>query len=67
MDIRIDKGLKIPVYLQIASAIKQQIASGALTQENILPSERALAKMLNVHRNTVAKAYSCLLYTSIDN
>lgn len=58
MDIRIDKGLKIPVYLQIASAIKQQIASGALTQENILPSERALAKMLNVHRNTVAKAYS---------
>ena len=33
MDIRIDKGLKIPVYLQIASAIKQQIASGALTQE----------------------------------
>jgi len=32
--------------------------SGAITQESILPSERALAKMLNIHRNTVAKAYS---------
>ena len=58
MDIRIDKRLKTPVYLQIVSAIKQEIAAGAVTQERILPSERVLAKMLGVHRNTVAKAYS---------
>lgn len=58
MDIKIDKELKTPVYLQIASFIKQQIMSGAITQESILPSERALAKLLNIHRNTVAKAYS---------
>ena len=57
MDIRIDKRLKTPVYLQIVSAIKQEIAAGAVTQERILPSERVLAKMLGVHRNTVAKAY----------
>ena len=58
MDIRIDKRLKTPVYLQIVSAIKQEIAAGVVTQERILPSERVLAKMLGVHRNTVAKAYS---------
>lgn len=58
MDIKIDKEIKTPVYLQIASSIKYQIMSGTITKESILPSERALAKILNIHRNTAAKAYS---------
>ena len=52
MKVSIDKFSKVPVYLQIADQIKSQIISGAL------PSERALAQILDVHRNTVVKAYS---------
>lgn len=58
MEVKIDKELKIPIYLQIASSLKLQIMSGALPQDSILPSERTLAKMLGIHRNTVTKAYS---------
>ena len=58
MTIRIDKDAKVPVYLQIADQIKAQIISGALPRGGTLPSERALAQILDVHRNTVVKAYS---------
>ena len=57
MNIRIDKASKVPVYLQIADQVKSQIISGALPRASALPSERALAQMLEVHRNTVVKAY----------
>lgn len=58
MEIKIDKQLKTPVYMQIAAGIKKEIMMGAFNEGSILPSERALAKMLNVHRNTVNKAYA---------
>ena len=58
MTIKIDKDAKVPVYLQIAEQIKAQIISGALPRASTLPSERALAQLLDVHRNTVVKAYS---------
>ena len=58
MTIKIDKDAKVPVYLQIADQIKAQIISGALPRGGTLPSERALAQILDVHRNTVVKAYS---------
>ena len=58
MTIKIDKDAKVPVYLQIAEQIKAQIISGALPRASTLPSERALAQILDVHRNTVVKAYS---------
>ena len=58
MKVSIDKYSKVPVYLQIADQIKSQIISGALPRGSALPSERALAQILDVHRNTVVKAYS---------
>ena len=58
MTIKIDKDAKVPVYLQIADQIKAQIISGVLPRGGTLPSERALAQILDVHRNTVVKAYS---------
>ena len=57
MKISIDKSSKVPVYLQITDQIKAQIISGALPRSSALPSERALAQILDVHRNTVVKAY----------
>lgn len=44
--------------MQIAAQMKGLILSGELVGGSILPSERSLAQMLGVHRNTVAKAYA---------
>ncbi|MDO4544983.1 MAG: winged helix-turn-helix domain-containing protein, partial [Bacillota bacterium] len=60
MRIRIDRQEKIPLYLQIAQQIKEMIFDGSLVDGYPLPSERNLAKELNVHRNTVVRAYSDL-------
>ena len=57
MMINIDKESKIPVYLQIADQIKEQVFKGTITVGYALPSERILATELGVHRNTVTKAY----------
>lgn len=58
MNIKIDYDSKIPIYMQIANRMKQLIFSGELVTGSTLPSERATAKLLNVHRNTIAKAYN---------
>ena len=58
MDIRLDKRSMIPVYLQIADQVRSHIMRGALPAGSVLPSERGLAQMLGIHRNTVVKAYS---------
>ena len=57
MDIKLDKRSMIPVYLQIADQVRSHIMCGALPAGSVLPSERGLAQMLGVHRNTVVKAY----------
>ncbi len=57
MNIQIDKREKLPVYLQIALAVRARIRSGELPDGSVLPSERAMARLLGVHRNTVSKAY----------
>ena len=58
MKVSIDKFSKVPVYLQFADQSKSQIIAGALPRGSALPSERALAQILDGHRNTVVKAYS---------
>ncbi len=58
MNIIIDRTSKIPIYMQIASRMKRQIFSGELAEGSTLPSERAAAKVLCVHRNTIIKAYN---------
>lgn len=58
MKIRIDRENRIPAYLQISTQIKEMILSGNLASGAILPSERTLAEMVGVHRNTITKAYN---------
>ena len=60
MQIRIDKNQGIPLYWQISDQIKEKIITGQLPDGAILPSERAMAQRLGVHRNTVIKAYTHL-------
>lgn len=58
MNLTVDKNLKTAAYLQIASQIKKEILRGDLVDGFALPSERALARELHLHRNTIVKAYN---------
>lgn len=60
MDIKIDKSLKKPIYWQIADGIKELILTEQIGSGAILPTERKLAQLLGVHRNTIIKAYNKL-------
>ena len=46
-----------PIYLQVVTYFKQQIATGQLSEGQEIPSRRELAVMLNINPNTVQKAY----------
>ena len=50
-----------PLYEQIYTFIKNDIRSGRLATRDKLPSTRALAKCLEVSRNTVELAYDQLI------
>jgi GntR family transcriptional regulator len=56
MDIKIDKGNGIPIYIQIRDGLRKLIAGGSLVG-NRLPTERRLSEELDVSRNTVSMAY----------
>lgn len=51
------KGKVLPTFLRIARALSGDIERGRLLPGHRLPSSRALANDLNVHRNTALAAY----------
>lgn len=57
MDITINHHAHTPIYMQIVNQLKEMILKGEITDGFVLPSERTMAKLLNVHRNTVVRAY----------
>ena len=57
MYILIDNKSGAPIYDQIYSQIKSQIISGALEEDEMLPSIRALAKDLHISFITTKRAY----------
>ena len=57
MNILIDNKSGMPIYDQIYSQIKDQIISGALKQDELLPSIRGLAKDLRISFITTKRAY----------
>lgn len=58
--IRIDLGSPVPVYRQVAAAVRALLVSGELGPGDQLPTIRELALDLGVHRNTIAEAYRLL-------
>lgn len=60
MDIKIDRNIGTPFYWQIANQLKEKIISGEIADGAFLPSERYMAKLIGVHRNTIIKSYSTL-------
>lgn len=57
MEILIDNKSGSPIYDQIYSQIKSQIISGALKENEALPSIRGLAKDLHISFITTKRAY----------
>lgn len=57
MNILINNKVGVPIYDQIYSQIKSQIISGALKEDEMLPSIRGLAKDLRISFITTKRAY----------
>lgn len=57
MNILIDNKSGAPIYDQIYSQIKNQIISGSLKEDEMLPSIRGLAKDLRISFITTKRAY----------
>ena len=57
MNLYIDNKSNAPIYDQIYSQIKAQIISGALQEDEALPSIRNLAKDLRISVITTKRAY----------
>ena len=57
MTILIDNKLGAPIYDQIYTQIKSQIISGELSEDELLPSIRNLAKDLHISFITTKRAY----------
>ena len=57
-DFTIENGS--PIYAQIVSHVKGQIASGGVKHQEEMPSRRVLSALLGVNPNTVQKAYRLL-------
>ena len=47
-----------PIYEQIKDGLRRMIVTGAMAQDEKLPSVRALATQLSINPNTIQKAYS---------
>lgn len=57
MDWKPDRKAKKAIYKQLAEYIENGIADGTFPLDKPLPSERFLAKALNINRSTVVAAY----------
>jgi len=55
--MRIDPGSHVPIYLQIADAVRAALAAGVYRPGDVLPSLRTMATDIHVNPNTVQRAY----------
>ena len=60
MLIRVDPGSPVPLFEQLAAAVRGEVLRGALTPGERLPSARALAASLEINVHTVLHAYQLL-------
>ena len=56
----LDQKSNIPLYLQLADYIKQEIAAGKINPQEKLPSKRKLSNYLGLSLNTIQSAYDQL-------
>ena len=59
--MRIDPRSHVPIYRQIAEAVRDAVAAGVYRPGEALPSLRAMAVEIQVNPNTVQRAYDELV------
>jgi GntR family transcriptional regulator / MocR family aminotransferase len=57
LTVQLEASTEAPLFLQIARALSDDVRRGRLRPGDRLPSSRALASQLGVHRNTALAAY----------
>ena len=60
MKMIISNSSSVPIYEQIKSSIIEQIMSGVLKENEMLPSIRSLASDIRISVMTIKKAYDFL-------
>jgi GntR family transcriptional regulator len=60
MKLHLDPASPLPLYHQLAEALRYRIATGALQPGTVLPSLRDAARLWNVNLHTVRHAYAAL-------
>ena len=55
--VAIDAGSRLPLFLQIARSVVEDVRRGRLRPGDPLPGSRTLARSLGIHRNTALAAY----------
>ncbi len=60
MLIKIDTTSQQPIYEQIVQQIQFVIASGAVRENELIPSVRELSKSLAINPNTIGKSFKVL-------
>jgi GntR family transcriptional regulator len=58
--MRLDPRSPVPLYVQLAEAIRFEIATGAIARGSLLPALRSAAKRWGVNLHTVRRAYGVL-------
>jgi DNA-binding transcriptional regulator YhcF (GntR family) len=60
MLLQLEPSSGLPLYVQIAAAVRRAVAEGEVAAGDRLPAARDLAKSLDVNMHTVLRAYSDL-------
>ncbi len=55
--IKTDKSSEVPVYLQVVNAVIRETRNGIIKPGHKMPGTRTLSETLELHRQTVVKAY----------
>jgi GntR family transcriptional regulator len=54
---RVDLSSEVPIYEQLASSVRREMAAGRLAKGDRLPSAREVAGSLSINLHTVLRAY----------
>ena len=60
MLLRVDPGSEVPIFDQLATSVRSEVARGALRAGDRLPAARELADSLSINVHTVLRAYQDL-------